>query len=60
MCICQIGVLHVARLGIGDRLCHIILSLSPPSKSKAPSHQVLIRTFLITGQLLIKYNIIYM
>ena len=29
MCICQIGVLHVAHLGIEDRLCHIILSLSP-------------------------------
>ena len=55
MCICQIGVLHVARLGIEDRLCHIILSLSPPSKSKTPSHQVLIRTFLITGPLLTKY-----
>ena len=60
MCICQIGVLHVARLGIEDRLCHIILSLSPPSKSKTPSHQVLIHTILITGRLLTKYNIICM
>ena len=55
MCICQIGVLHVARLGIEDRLCHIILSLSPPSKSKTPSHQVLIRTFPNTRELLTKY-----